>query len=78
MGYAVDGDATFKTDTHATQHGARHPLHRLAGSAKLVGSLGNGAGDATAGVADVGMIVDEYGDCCQWKLTFCSIRAHLP
>jgi hypothetical protein len=58
VGYAVDGDATFKTNPHPTQHRARHAMHRLAGSAKLMGGLGNGTSDTTMGIAGVGMIID--------------------
>jgi hypothetical protein len=70
MGDAVDGDAAFKANPHATYCSPRHAMHRLAGGDKLLVCLGNSACDTITGVAGVGMIVDSYGDCCQWRLTF--------
>jgi hypothetical protein len=62
MGYAVDGDAAFKTNPHATYCSTRHAMDRLAGGDKLLVYLSNCACDTIAGVAGVGMIVDEYGN----------------
>jgi hypothetical protein len=62
MGVAIDGDATFKTNSHATQHGTRHTLDRLTGGTELMGGLGNGASNTIAGIAGVWVIVDEYGN----------------
>lgn len=62
MSVAIDSDATFKANSHATYSSPRHAMDRLASGDKLLVCLGNCACDTITGVAGVGMIVDEYGN----------------
>jgi hypothetical protein len=60
MGYAIDGDATFKTNPHTTYGRAWLTAHGLAGHAEVLADVCQCTSDTTVGGAGVGLIIDKY------------------